>query len=150
MLDLPMKAFKIIGTDGFIELNLDELYDSPAYGGGYGAQGLLRLQTGNYFVKSKHYFTTGELWDFLDTLTRCYNSLEGESNLTNVDNELTLKVHFDKLGKVNISGCFQERPDKISKLIFEINTEQSFIKDTISDLREIKKKFDGVGGSLGE
>lgn len=41
-------------------------------------------------------------------------------------------------GHVKITGSFQERPDPNNKLLFEIESDQSYFGDT---LRELKHNF---------
>ena len=71
MLSLPMLAFRISGIDEHIELTINEVWgfsDNTSYGGGYGAKGTLSIQAGEYSVSAAHFFTTGELYRFFDTL----------------------------------------------------------------------------------
>lgn len=126
MIEFPITAFHLIGNDEHVSLSISEVYGFPeetAYGGGYGAQGILDIRVGSYTVYANHYFTTGELYAFFCQLQKCYDSISGEATLANTEQELQLKIVFEKTGKVIVSGEFQERPDFENKLRFEMTTD---------------------------
>ena len=153
MLDLPMLAFRMTGVGEYIELSIDEVFGFPnetSYGGGYGARGVLTIHatedSGEYFVKANHYFTTGELFRFSNALKRCYDTLSGEAVLENTERELELKCEFNRLGHVIMSGEFQACPTSKNSLVFEIKSDQTQVKDTISILEAVYKVFGGEQG----
>ena len=80
-LPLPFLAFKLDGMDDSIELTIDEVWGYPnetSYGGGYGAKGKLSIRAGEYMINNAtHYFTTGELYNFLQQMEHCYEALDG-------------------------------------------------------------------------
>jgi len=149
MLDLPRLAFRLRGLDGSIELFIDEVFGFPnetSYGGGYYAKGRINIDAGGYSVKSQHYFTTGELYEFLNALTVCQNELLGKAELKNTERELELVLTYNKLGHVNVSGEFQDRMDIDRKLVFEFQSDQTQIQETLSDLRKVIAVFGGKKG----
>jgi hypothetical protein len=149
MRGLPMVAFQIKGNGDSIELTMDEVFGFPkeeSYGGGYGAKGVLSIRAGAYSVTDAHYFTTGELYRFYLALKECYDLLDGEAVLENVDRELTLKCVFNKNGHVYVSGEFQAKPAVANILIFEFRTDQTQIKSTLSALKAVYKEFGGQHG----
>jgi len=151
MADLPMLAFRLNGLDGSIELFIDELFGFPnetSYGGGYGAKGRINIDTGGYSVKSQHYFTTGELYEFSSVLNICQKELFGKAELKNTESELELVFTYNKLGHVNVSGEFQERLDINSKLVFEFRADQTQTKETLSDLNKVVAVFGNNKGVL--
>ena len=144
MIELPMLAFKLTGTDENIGLSINEVYGFPeeiAYGGGYGAKGTLEISVGSYYVHADHYFTTGELYTFLCQLQKCYDSICGEAFLVNNEQELQLNICFEKNGKVIVSGEFQEHPYVDTKLIFEMATDQAAISTVIRELLNVFHSF---------
>lgn len=66
--------------------------------------------------------------------------------MENTEFELELSVFFNKLGKVRITGCFQERQDLENKLIFDIGSDQTFIPPVIKQLTDVQKIFGGMKG----
>ena len=144
MTDLPMLAFRINGLDGAIELFIDEVFGFPnetSYGGGYGAKGRISITAGGYSVKSQHYFTTGELYEFSKVLTECQKEIFGKAELRNVEGELGLVFAYNRLGQVNVSGAFQERLDVNTKLTFEFRTDQTRTQETLLDLNRVAAVF---------
>jgi len=139
-----MLAFRITGMDERIELTLDEVWGFPnetTYGGGYGAKGMLSIRAGAYSVSAAHHFTTGELYRFFTALKQGYDTLSGEAVLENTERELELKCEFNQLGHVIASGMFQAIPSTNNVLSFVIKTDQTQVKDTISNLQAIYGAF---------
>lgn len=148
-MELPMLAFSIKGANEYIELYIDEVFGFPdqlSYGGGYGAKGTLNIIAGNYNVKSTHYFTTGELYDFTQQLIICYQNVKGTCTLNNVEQELKMRCEFDKFGHVKVVGKFQESPNVNNVLSFEIETDQTQMKEVIKQLENVIKCFGDNGG----
>jgi hypothetical protein len=146
---LPMVAFGLNGYNEYIHLSIDEVFGYPnetSYGGGYGAKGTIEISVGGYNVNSCHYFTTGELYSFKESLNNCYNSILGEALLENTEHELQLSVSFNKLGKVKVTGVFQERPERENRLFFELNCDQTCILPVIRELESVEKIFGGLKG----
>jgi hypothetical protein len=154
MLPLPMLAFSLEGEDSYIELTIEEVWGYPnetSYGGGYGAKGKLTIKEGEYSVNNAaHYFTTGELYKFLQELQQCYEKLEGVAYLGNTEHELDLKCTFNRKGHVVINGRFQSRQDIETILIFEIRSEQTQILAAIFALKAVVKIFGDDKGNTGK
>ena len=149
MFDLPILAFRMTGIDELIELTIDEIWGFPNetnWAGGYAAKGILTIRAGTYFVSAVHYFTTGELYDFSTGLKNGYNTLKGEAILENTERELELKCEFNKFGHVIVSGVFQAHPAINNILSFEIKTDQTQIKECISNLQAVYEIFGGNSG----
>ena len=152
ILNLPMLAFRMTGMDELIELTIDEVWGFPnvtSYGGGYGAKGMLSIRAGAYAVSAEHCFTTGELYTFFIALKQGYNTLSGEAVLENTERELELQCVFNKRGQVIVSGRFQADPSINNVLSFEIKTDQTQVKDSISSLQAIYEVFGDHQGKRG-
>ena len=144
MLDLPMLAFSMTGIDELIELTIDEVWGFPNttnFGGGYGAKGILSIRAGGYSASDVHYFTTGELHRFLNALKKCCDSFCGVAVLENAERELELKCEFNEYGHVIASGMFQSNPSINNILSFEIKTDQTQVKKSISNLQAVYEIF---------
>lgn len=145
MLQLPMIAFRIKGDDGLMELTIDEVFgypDKTSYGGGYGAKGRLCIKACEYAVdNATHYFTTGELYSFMQQLEQCYNSLSGTAVLENTESELELECQVNKLGHVSFCGNFQSQLMVKNILTFEIHSDQTQLPYTIALLKKVYELF---------
>ena len=150
MVNLPIQVFNLKDYDGnFIKLTLNEIYGFPdelSYGGGYGANGLMEIEIGGYSVNAHHNFTTGELHQFSCQLKEMYNSLSGKAYIDNVASEFEMSIVFDKYGRVEIEGEFQASQNNETKLIFEMSTDQTVIREAINDLENVYNFFGGHGG----
>lgn len=148
MIELPMLTFNLSGENEYISLEICEIFGFPkekAYGGGYGAKGILSIKVGSYLVKADHYFTTGELFDFYIKLQDCYKSISGDAVLKNTEHELQLTLSFKNDGKVIAYGNFQEFPTSKNKLIFEMKTDQTQVFYTLKDLKKFMRILDFKG-----
>lgn len=145
MLSLPMPVFRLQGEEDFVDLSINEVWGYPNetnYAGGYGAKGILTIQAGEFAVtKATHYFTTGELYRFLQQLRHCYNTLDGTAILENTERELTLTCLFDRKGHVLVEGSFQSNPSVRNILTFEFTTDQTKISQMITSLLRIASIF---------
>ena len=148
MIDLPMKAFCLMGSDGEnkIEMTIDEIFGFPEttdYEGGYAFEGTLIIHVGCYKVHSKNYIsTTGVLCRFYDSLIKCYDSLEGIAKYTRMhDIALEFELVMTKNGHATIDGKYIEYPHLSNKLTFEIETDQSCIRCAIDDLSRVESLF---------
>jgi len=153
-MELPMTAFTLGGSNGSISLEIGEVFGFPgetAYGGGYGAHGLLqiRVQTcaGTWTVDADHFFTTGELNRFEKDLARCYETLGGTATLENCENELELTLSVGKTGHATITGKFQELSEFENVLHFQIESDQTYIPKALSQLHRVTEAF---GDHLGK
>ena len=150
MLSLPMLAFKIEGMEDSIELTIDEVWGYPHetnYGGGYAAKGTLSIHVGEYAVNSAtHYFTTGEVYEFLQQLQHCYKTLDGTAVLENNERELALTCLFNRRGHVLVEGSFQSNPALKNILSFEFSTDQTQIPKVLSSLSNVASIFGDKNG----
>ena len=146
-----MLAFMMTGMDGSIQLKIEEVFgypDETSYGGGYGAKGTLDIKSGGFMVSAPHYFTTGELYVFYQQLQGCYDSLTGRATLDNTERELDLQCEFNKFGHVILTGSFQASPTERNILQFEIKSDQTQVKETLSQLKEVYAVFGDNKGIL--
>ncbi len=150
MLSLPMLAFRIESLEASIELTIDEVWGYPHetnYGGGYAAKGTLTIHSGEYAVNNAtHYFTTGELFEFLQQLQHCYKTFDGIAVLKNTERELALTCLFNRRGHVLVEGSFQSNPALKNVLSFEFSTDQTQIPQMLSSLSKAASIFGDNNG----
>ncbi|MEK3731658.1 hypothetical protein MKX64_04290 [Paenibacillus sp. FSL M8-0334] len=144
-----MNGFRVAGTQGHIEIQLEEVYGFPeatSHFGGYDAKASVEIKSGNYSVKGEMYVTTREISLFYDQLKACYQRLDGEVEFANYDVSLELKLCFNAQGHVLITGRFKERPELDNELRFEMESDQSYLISALEDMEQIVQQYGGMGG----
>ena len=153
----PIKAFTLKGSakNDKIEMLIEEVYDFPdrtSHLGGYDFRGTVNIQIGSFMVNDARIFSsTGTLYRLFTALQQCYHSLEGTATFCNYyESEFTFHLNMIKLGHAVISGEYQQYLHLNTKLIFEMETDQTCILATIQDLQHIIRLFgDEFGKRLG-
>lgn len=146
MIALPINAFCLIGNDGKIEIIINEIFDFPnrtSIAGGYDIKCSLIIQAGNYNVCCDDFYSsTGTLYNLLCSLTTCYDNLYGIAEYKHIlENNLEFNIEMTKFGHATVTGSFQEYPSINNILSFEYETDQTCIKDAISQLKLITETF---------
>ena len=140
-----MLAFRFECMGDLIELTIDEVFGVPnetSYSGGYGAKGRLTIKASEYTVnEAQHYFTTGELYQFMRQLEQCYKTISGTAKLEDFECELELECLVNKMGHVFLTGSFQGRPDIKNVLTFELRSDQTQILPVIASLKKVYEVF---------
>ena len=144
MPQLPMPAFVITGLNGSIQLTMEKIFgylEETSHFGGYEAWGTLHIKARGFTANDLCYFTTGELYTFYQQLQACYNSLTGKAILINTECNLELQCEFNKFGHVILTGRFQADHIESNILHFEIKSDQTHIKNTLSQLEAVYDIF---------
>jgi hypothetical protein len=144
-----MEEFTIKGDNGFLKINIDEVYGFPKITspfGGYDIKNILEINSGNFGVKSTVYSTTGELFDFYEQLQKANEILKGNLYLRNFENNLDAEIKYDVNGRVTVLGNFREHSEFSNLLKFEFSTDQSYIQSTLKELKTIVEKYGGMQG----
>lgn len=80
-------------------------------------------------------------------LLNCYQNLEGQAEYRLLlENDLVFTVSMMLSGHAVIRGTFQERPDKDSILMFEVDTDQSCFLSVIQTINNLEKTNGGMQG----
>lgn len=144
-----MNGFTIKGKQGFLRIELQNASGFPedtSHFGGYDAEGIVEIKSGNYYVLGEMWFTTGDVYAFYKQLDQCYRELKGIATFSNYEVSLQVEVVFNHLGQVVLRGYFKEKALMGNELLFEIESDQSFLSSTLEDL---KKFVDHYGNSKG-
>jgi hypothetical protein len=145
-----LESFTIKGNSDFITLKYEEVFGFPettCHWGGYDAHVILEIQSGGFYVKSKLYTSTGELFEFFQKLKICNEKLNGSCKFITYEKDLEFVAEYDNLGHVIIKGEYSERSEFNNKLIFEFFTDQTFINVTLKELEIIIDKYGNMQGS---
>ncbi|KON68863.1 hypothetical protein AKG34_08715 [Peribacillus butanolivorans] len=141
--------FKIDGKQGFIQIELNEVYGFPnetSYLGGYDVKGKIDIKSGNYYVNGELWFSTGQVFEFYTQLQKCYRELKGKATFSNSETTLKLELDFNKLGQIIIQGYFQELASEENILQFEFESDQSYLESTLQELNKIVDHYGGLKG----
>jgi hypothetical protein len=145
-----VNTFEIAGKQGFIRIELIEVFGFPnetSYLGGYDVKGKIEIKSGNYYVKdSELWFSTGQVYQLLTLLKKCYNDLEGSFTFSDSENNLKIDLNFNNFGQINIQGYFQEFTHQENILQFEFESEQSYLVSTLHQLKIIVDQYGDLKG----
>ncbi|QIZ08572.1 hypothetical protein HFZ78_19195 [Priestia megaterium] len=145
-----MNEFEIAGKQGFIKIELIEVYGFPnetSYLGGYDVKGKIDIRSGNYYVKDAEiWFSTGQVYQFFIQLQKCYNQLKGSCTFSESENNLKIEFNFNRVGQINIQGYFQEVTHQENILHFEFESEQSYLISTLHQLNNMVDQYGDLKG----
>ncbi|MGG3452302.1 hypothetical protein ABER98_21125 [Domibacillus aminovorans] len=144
-----MNEFVVKGKNGFIRIELHKASGYPedtSHFGGYDAEGIAEIKSGNYYVLGELWFTTGEVYEFYKQLEKCYRELTGSAVFWNSESSLKIEVIFNNLGQVILQGYFKEEPHLENELQFEIESDQSFLASTVEELKRFVDYYGGLKG----
>ena len=145
MIDLPMKAFCLMGNKNYekIEIIINELF-GPSPDSGYDFKGDLIIHVGCFKIHNinDYYSSTGAIYSFCDFLIKCYDSLKGTAKYSPMfEQHLLFELTMTKMGHATIEGEYEEYHHLRNKLIFEMETDQSCIKNTITHIKQVQNLF---------
>lgn len=143
------EEFLLKAENGFVRIALKNIYGYPnetCHWGGYDSKSTIEIVCSNYNVLGELYISTGEIYNFYQSLLKCHESLSGEAYLRSYESNLELKLEFDDLGHVLISGTFQEEHIERTELKFELTTDQSYLTQTLIELSGIYDKYGDNSG----
>ena len=126
--------FTIKNENSFIEFkDVKYLDDSQDF------QFFINSKCGNFVIENKiAWVNKNELLNFYKQLQYCYENIHGEveSNFE-YDEEIKIKISFKNLGQVYVECEFFEYGEYQQKCHIEFQTDQTFILQTLNELKEI-------------
>lgn len=144
-----MEGFIIKGDNGFLKIEFFEVFGFPnetCHFGGYDTKSIVEINSGSFKVKSGVYCSTGEIFEFYEQLLKTNEQLKGSAYLRNYEHNLNAEVKYDINGRVTIFGSFREVSEFNNLLEFEFSSDQSYIQQTLIDLKKINLKYGGLKG----
>ena len=145
-----MSEFKIAGKNGFIRIEINEVFGFPTetrFNGGYDVKGKVEIKSGNYYVnEGELWFSTGQIFEFFIKLQNCYDKLDGNVIFFNSESNFKIELEFIKLGQIQIQGYFQEFPSIENILEFEFESDQSYLASTLVELKKIVDCYGDLKG----
>ncbi len=110
------------------------LLSSPAEDEGYDWVSARAVVTaGGFQGDSNVMLTLADLIRFQQELHTLYRDLKGEAALTTIEDQISLKLTTDRLGNIEAVGHLMDSAAG-NRLSFTLNLDQTFLKQTISEL----------------
>ena len=144
-----LNEFVVAGKQGFIRIKCNEVIGFPketSHFGGYDAEGITEIKSGNYFVNGELWFSTGQVFEFYTQLQKCYHELKGKATFSSSEKNLKFELDINKLGQIIIQGYFQELASEENILQFEFESDQSYLEQTLQELKKIVDHYGGLKG----
>lgn len=135
-MNLPLRALRIDGSNGYIDLRIDTITGHPHQknaDGGYNVSGRLIIKNDYCTLSDTHYFTTNELDALLNHLNIAVTLRPGRASLPNYRAALCLDIEIISDDQVKVSGWYN-RVDSNAKLTFCINTNLPQIRGVMKDI----------------
>ena len=139
-----MESVTLNSSNGYIKFHLNEIFgfpDETCYFGGYDILGEIEIKSNNYFVKGNLNFSTGNIFNFYTQLTELFNSLENVAKFVSYENQLSFFVKVNKLGHISVEGEYRENLVNDSRLIFVLESDQTYLNEWLSELKKIVNKY---------
>lgn len=138
---LKMEKFTLAGETGRVSLSFEY---SQAGADSRECRGTVSIASWGYQAQGKVWFSVADVAAFHKQLSACYDALEGVASLTTYEESLKLDVVFDCNGRVAIQGTFRESHNEGNELRFRIQTDQSFIAQSLEELAEVVQHYSSV------
>ncbi|AEA43023.1 WapI family immunity protein [Fluviicola taffensis] len=142
-------TFTIQGEADYIKFTYNEVFGFPnetCHWGGYDSQVTLEIKSRNFRVIERFYTSTGELYEFAQRLKIANENIHGVVTFISYEGNLEFTMSYDKLGHVRIKGVFSEQNEFSNELIFEFNSDQSFVNRALEEISVITEKYGGMNG----
>jgi hypothetical protein len=137
-------GFEIRTGEDFVHIWLEEVFgfpDKTSHFGGYEARGKVDIHCGRYRVCGSLLFSTGEVWQFYTELLKVYNDLTGQAQFRSSEGNLELMIRFRARGHLNLEGTYQEHNMNKTRLLFEIESDQSYLTQPLTELAQFVAKY---------
>jgi hypothetical protein len=100
-----------------------------------------QLEAGGCVLEMETALTTRDLKCFLDELENLLSTFDGLAILSTDEETITLRVKVNKTGTAHILGELKELGTVKIRVEFEFYSDQSFLGQTLSELREIQSRW---------
>ena len=147
-----MEEFEIKGDKGFLRLKIEQIIGYPEKTsplGGYDIECSVLVKSLNYEVCTVIWVTTFDIYNFYQEIIECQKELKGQAIFHSYERILKLKLIYDEIGHCNIEGSVAECDGSNDyELIFELTSDQSFINDTLEQMKPIVDKYGDRNGKI--
>jgi TetR/AcrR family transcriptional regulator, repressor of fatR-cypB operon len=133
-----MDKFTLAGETGRISLSFEYVQCGD---GGCDCRGTVSIASWGLQAQGKVWFTAADVARFRTQLNACYQALDGAVTFDTYDESLKLAVVFGRRGQVDIQGSFREPHNAGNELQFRIQSEQSYMGQSLAELDELVKRY---------
>lgn len=101
----------------------------------------VELDVGAYSGSYDAAFLTAELVAFRDQLEALYRSLEGVSEFSTMEGQLSLSVSGDGRGQIIVRGVALDAPGIGNRLEFQLELDQTYVQRAVAELSDVVAAF---------
>lgn len=101
----------------------------------------IRFDAGGCALRIEAALTTQDVKYFFDELEGVLSSLDGSASLTTHEEAIGLRVKLTKTGAAHVSGELKELGAAKVKVEFEFESDQSYLGQTLAELRGIQLMY---------
>jgi hypothetical protein len=138
-------GFAIRGENGnYIKVGFSEVYGFPnetCHWGGYDSRASIEIEVDGFKVVSFFYTSTGQVYNLYQQIANCNSQLRGTAKFLSYEDNLELTANYGLGGNVEIAGRYSTNSHFINELNFSFATDQSFIDETINQMKLLVAKY---------
>lgn len=141
MIDYP--SFTLSGDGEWVKVSVC-WYEFPAKQTGEDANWLIvevRFDLDGFKGKYQGYYEATDLARFLKELESAVSKLQGKAVLSGIEPTAEITVSMEARGTAVIEGELIRTPGSGPWLSFQIETDQSYLQETVRQLREVVERF---------
>jgi hypothetical protein len=101
----------------------------------------IRVRAGGFRGKVYAAFLAGELTAFLSELRPLYETLGGAASFTTMEEQLSLRLHGDGKGHIELEGEVSDQSGIGNCLHFKLQFDQTNLATSIRELEQVTSKF---------
>jgi hypothetical protein len=105
----------------------------------------ISVKAGGFIGQYTMLISTGDFEYFRRDLAGLYDDLAGKIKFSPLEGQLTLDITGDGIGHFRVSGEARDNAGSGNQLYFELNFDQTNIKELVSQLEGITRDFPVVG-----
>ena len=87
------------------------------------------------------YILATEFASFTTQAAALYENLDGEAELSTIENQLKIILHSDGLGHFCVTGHIMDEAGVGNTLRYELNIDQTQLQSTIKELNMLLEKY---------
>lgn len=139
----------IEGSTGFIRIGIEEVFGFPnqtSHFGGYDTKSTITLKSNSFSVYSDLWVSTGKFYNLYQDLKVAHSELRGDVKFISIEHNLSFIISYNNLGHIIIKGEFADNHPENNLLTFEIVSDQSYMNKTLTELKQIVRKYGDNSG----
>jgi len=146
---IAMEEFTLNGNGSYLKIEIVEVYGFPkttSHSGGYDTKSIVEIYSDGFKVSSIISISTGEIFEFYNSLKQANQFLTGVAYLYHLEGNLECNATYGNDGHVSINGVFSKQNMLANQLKFEFESDQSYIQSTLIELEIITNKYGELKG----